>query len=160
MTEKKISRRDAMKTLGAVVGAAALSSLPSKWNTPVVAASSLPAHAKQSAVSMPTKGAPKTVITCDADVSVALSAGKFTFGATVTPAAVYNLTYGGGTSQSAGDNLVLTAPSSGHVTTDATGRAVQEIDWTGGKTGSGDSIGCRFRDPISGVYCEQNITLI
>jgi hypothetical protein len=50
MTEKKISRRDAMKLLGAAVGAAALSTLPSKWNTPELAAGVLPAHARQSGV--------------------------------------------------------------------------------------------------------------
>jgi hypothetical protein len=49
MTEKKISRRDAMKMLGVAVGAAALSTLPSKWNTPELVAGVLPAHARQSA---------------------------------------------------------------------------------------------------------------
>jgi hypothetical protein len=48
MTEKKISRRDAMKMLGVAVGAAALSTLPSKWNTPELVAGVLPAHARQS----------------------------------------------------------------------------------------------------------------
>ena len=48
MTEKKISRRDAMKILGVAVGAAALSTLPSKWNTPELVAGVLPAHARQS----------------------------------------------------------------------------------------------------------------
>jgi hypothetical protein len=50
MTEKKISRRDAMKLLGAAIGAAALSTLPSKWSTPELAAGVLPAHARQSKV--------------------------------------------------------------------------------------------------------------
>ncbi len=50
MTEKKLSRRDAMKMLGVAVGAATLASLPSKWNTPELAAGVLPAHARQSAV--------------------------------------------------------------------------------------------------------------
>ena len=48
MSEKKLSRRDAMKLLGAAVGAAALANLPSKWNTPELAAGVLPAHAQQS----------------------------------------------------------------------------------------------------------------
>ena len=50
MSVKKISRRDAMKLLGAAIGGAALSTLPSKWNTPELAAGVLPAHAQQSAV--------------------------------------------------------------------------------------------------------------
>jgi len=48
MTEKKISRRDAMKILGAAIGAAALANLPSKWDKPELAQGVLPAHAQQS----------------------------------------------------------------------------------------------------------------
>lgn len=47
-TEKKLSRRDAMKVLGAAIGATALAALPSEWNKPAVAASELPEHAQQS----------------------------------------------------------------------------------------------------------------
>ncbi len=52
MSVKKISRRDAMKLLGAAIGGAALSTLPSKWNTPELAAGVLPAHARQSGPSL------------------------------------------------------------------------------------------------------------
>jgi hypothetical protein len=48
MTEKKLSRRDAMKILGAAIGAAALATLPSKWDKPEVLSGVLPAHAAQS----------------------------------------------------------------------------------------------------------------
>ncbi len=48
MTEKKLSRRDAMKVLGAAIGATALANLPSKWDTPELAQGVLPAHARQS----------------------------------------------------------------------------------------------------------------
>ena len=51
MSVKKISRRDAMKLLGAAIGGAVLSTLPSKWNTPELAAGVLPAHARQSGFS-------------------------------------------------------------------------------------------------------------
>jgi hypothetical protein len=50
MTEKKLSRRDAIKMLGVAAGAAALAGLPSKWNTPEVVAGALPAHARASYV--------------------------------------------------------------------------------------------------------------
>jgi hypothetical protein len=50
MSEKKLSRRDAMKLLGAAIGAAALANLPSKWDKPELAQGVLPAHARQSAV--------------------------------------------------------------------------------------------------------------
>jgi hypothetical protein len=47
-TTKKISRRDAMKLLGAAAGASVLANLPTKWQTPQLAAGVLPAHAQTS----------------------------------------------------------------------------------------------------------------
>jgi len=44
----KISRRDAIKLLGAVTGATVLANLPSKWKTPEIARGVLPAHAQTS----------------------------------------------------------------------------------------------------------------
>ena len=51
MTEqnKKFSRRDAIKLLGAAAGAAALANLPSKWSKPEVISGVLPAHAQSTA---------------------------------------------------------------------------------------------------------------
>ena len=49
-TQTKITRRDAMKTLGALAGASVLANLPSKWSKPEVAAGELPAHAQISPV--------------------------------------------------------------------------------------------------------------
>jgi hypothetical protein len=46
--DKPLSRRDALKTLAGIAGGVTLASLPSKWNTPVVEASTLPKHALQS----------------------------------------------------------------------------------------------------------------
>ena len=45
---KKLSRRDALKLLGAAAGASVLANLPSKWNTPEIASGVLPAHAQTS----------------------------------------------------------------------------------------------------------------
>jgi hypothetical protein len=53
MTElknKKISRRDAIKLLGAAAGASVLANLPTKWNTPEIVSGVLPAHAQTSNV--------------------------------------------------------------------------------------------------------------
>ena len=50
-TQTKITRRDAIKTLGALAGASVLANLPSKWSTPEVAAGELPAHAQISPAS-------------------------------------------------------------------------------------------------------------
>ena len=45
---KKLSRRDAIKLLGAAVGATALANLPSKWSTPELVSGVMPAHAQTS----------------------------------------------------------------------------------------------------------------
>lgn len=45
---KEISRREALKILGAVAGAAALANLPSKWSKPELLRGTLPAHAQTS----------------------------------------------------------------------------------------------------------------
>lgn len=51
-TRKKISRRDAIKLIGAVTGATVLANLPSKWSTPEIAKGVLPAHAQTSQVGL------------------------------------------------------------------------------------------------------------
>ena len=45
---KKLSRRDAIKLLGAAAGATALANLPSKWSKPSLTSGVLPAHAATS----------------------------------------------------------------------------------------------------------------
>ena len=44
-----LTRRDALKTLVAITGAATLASLPARWQTPLVQVGSLPVHAQGSA---------------------------------------------------------------------------------------------------------------
>jgi len=43
---KKLSRRDAIKLLGAAAGASVLANLPTKWSKPSLASGVLPAHAQ------------------------------------------------------------------------------------------------------------------
>jgi len=62
MTDKKISRRDAMKILGAAIGVAALANLPSKWDKPELAQGVLPAHARQSAAVVPVAVVPVAAV--------------------------------------------------------------------------------------------------
>ncbi len=52
-TTTKISRRDAIKLLGAAAGASLLANLPTKWTKPELATGVLPAHA-QTSVTLPT----------------------------------------------------------------------------------------------------------
>ncbi len=47
---KTMSRRDAMKILGAAAGASVLAGLPTKWSKPELAAGVLPAHAQTTGV--------------------------------------------------------------------------------------------------------------
>jgi hypothetical protein len=49
---KELSRRDALKLLGAAAGASVLANLPSKWSTPQLTAGVLPAHAQTSGRSL------------------------------------------------------------------------------------------------------------
>jgi len=46
LTKRPLSRRDALKALAGITGAVAISSLPSKWATPLVDVGALPAHAQ------------------------------------------------------------------------------------------------------------------
>ncbi|MCB2179931.1 twin-arginine translocation signal domain-containing protein [bacterium] len=50
----QLSRRDALKVLGAAAGATALANLPKKWNSPELLSGVLPAHAQTSILPTPT----------------------------------------------------------------------------------------------------------
>lgn len=52
MTKKTLSRRDAIKLLGAAAGATLLANLPSKWSTPELTSGVLPAHAQTSGLGL------------------------------------------------------------------------------------------------------------
>ena len=138
MSVKKISRRDAMKLLGAAIGGAALSTLPSKWNTPELAAGVLPAHARQSGTSIPGP----TSITAAADVSVAVGTSAFRFSAEVLPAtAGISIHFQGSVSNVSG-TLLNVSPGVGDLTTNASGHIEILITWNGGQPG--DSISAIF----------------
>lgn len=47
--QRKLSRRDAIKVLGAAAGASVLATLPTKWSKPEITTGVLPAHAQTSA---------------------------------------------------------------------------------------------------------------
>ena len=73
---KKLSRRDAIKILGAAAGATVLANLPSKWSTPELTSGRLPAHA---ATSLHT-------LACDSSEFVSPPNNtQFTSGVTVNP---------------------------------------------------------------------------
>jgi hypothetical protein len=81
MTEpkpKKLSRRDAIKILGAVAGATVLANLPSKWSKPQLTQGVLPAHAQTSSPIFYS-------VTCFADASFTSSPFNGTAGLTISP---------------------------------------------------------------------------
>jgi hypothetical protein len=49
---KKVTRRDAIKLLGAATGAAMLANVPTKWSKPSLMSGVLPAHAQTSCISL------------------------------------------------------------------------------------------------------------
>lgn len=53
-SDKKLTRREALKLLGAIAGAGVLANLPTKWNSPEVTSGVLPAHAQTSEI-LPTE---------------------------------------------------------------------------------------------------------
>lgn len=88
---KKISRRDAIKVLGAAAGASVLANLPTKWSKPELATGVLPAHAQTSGDVLPTVvttsivpgagGPPRATFTGDvtADGGCAVTARGFVY---------------------------------------------------------------------------------
>src|SRR5688572_15131535 len=72
-TTRKLSRRDAIKLLGAATGAAVLSNLPAKWDTPEAVSGVLPAHAQTS-----TSGPALSILSCDLNVDLSTGAWSST----------------------------------------------------------------------------------
>ena len=79
MTEKqnkKLSRRDAIKLLGAAAGAAALANLPSKWSKPELVSGVLPAHAQSTSLGL-------SILSCD--LTLVVGSGVWSSSPTVGP---------------------------------------------------------------------------
>jgi len=52
LKNKKLSRRDAIKLLGAAAGASVLANIPAKWSKPSLASGVLPVHAQTSCIAL------------------------------------------------------------------------------------------------------------
>jgi hypothetical protein len=142
MTEKKISRRDAMKILGAAIGGAALSTLPPQWSKPALAASQLPEHARQSAY-----GAYNIVADADVINGLGCSNSQMTSTATVTPhTAEFLLRYDIAGSDA---SVTFTTPTPGTV---LTVNGVATVTVQGFSTGSGTlTVTWSFANPADGT---------
>jgi len=114
-TSKKLSRRDALKILGAAAGASVLINLPDKWTKPQLHSGMLPAHAQSSLI--------RYALTCDVNQDVSEpSNSSYTSGVTIAPnnsgiTMRWSITL---------DNVILdtgTDPLTGTVATDGSGYA-------------------------------------
>ncbi len=123
-TNKKLSRRDAMKILAAAAGATVLANLPSQWSKPGLEAGVLPVHAQTSMTPEPTR--PLEPHTLPADGSQTASFCQSTdliSSVAISPAdAGIALNYSISTT---GGGVTITAPAAltGTIITDSSGTA-------------------------------------
>jgi hypothetical protein len=157
MVEKKLSRRDAVKVLGAALGAVALANLPPEWSKPEIAAGTLPAHAQASTTT--------SVITCAPDWPLLAGVYPFTsdwiFMASILPARNgVSLQYQ--ISATPGRFTQTNPPgATGTVTTDNSGHASVTVQGT--VTGAPCTIQVMFSflDPADGTgSCTQSASFI
>ena len=143
-TSKKISRRDAIKLLGAATGAAMLANLPSKWKTPELASGVLPAHAQTSTSAI------LHTLACAADDIDAPSPASSSV--TITPptpgiSMTYNVFDANG--------VIFPITNPGTVLTDGSGVATLNGIVTGG---AGFTVTWSFTNPADGTgNCVQQI---
>jgi len=150
-TEKKLSRRDAMKLLAAAVGAATVANLPPEWSKPDLEAGVLPAHAQTSIM---------YGLTCDADSDLDSNVEQLpitvTSGVTIAPPASgiimrYTLVL-----CSAGGGINTPAPLSGTATTDASGYASVDVEYYDFWDGDSFTVTWEFENASDGTgTCQQ-----
>lgn len=154
MTMKKLSRRDAIKLLGAAIGGAALSTIPPKWSKPALAAGELPEHARQSAVTSVVAG-PDLVsgLGCDssstfdstAQITPARGGVLLRYDIVVATAPATILTPTPGTIATAGDgsvSMTINAFSIGGGSVTVTWSFVNPADGTGSSSQTASNSGC------------------
>ena len=92
---KNLSRRDALKVLGAAAGAVALANLPEKWSSPELESGVLPAHAQTSDIPTPdptpdpTPTDPNPETCTDWNVYIEVLSGYFAYDVIQSPAPDY-----------------------------------------------------------------------
>ena len=114
-SEKKVSRRDAMKILAAAAGAVVAANLPSEWSAPGIETGVLPAHAQTSGYG----------IVCDPDSTFICTRGNspaFESKATISPAddgvvLAYEII------ETSATGSIVSPSLTGTATTDASGEA-------------------------------------
>lgn len=152
---KKLSRRDAIKLLGAATGATLLANLPSKWSKPSLASGVLPAHAQTS-----------LAIACGSGLSINTTnnSGTVNASASIIPASsVSPLIYAievvpnqGTASVTSPNPLINTLPTAGGLATLPV--TVQALTFVG--LISAGVVNITWAIPKSGISCIQQINYV
>ena len=150
-SQKKISRRDAMKFLAAAVGAATVANLPPKWSKPGLEAGVLPAHAQTSILHD---------LTCDADsdiiVNVEQSPVTVTSGVTIAPQTQGILMRYTIVHSSSFGSISSPIPLSGTSPTDTNGRATIDVTYVDFDFGDFFTVTWSFENASDGTgTCQQ-----
>ncbi len=160
MTEEneiKLSRRDALKVLGTVIGATALTGLTPEWTKPALAAGELPSQGRLSA-------APHT-LSCDVDdedleSNVEKAPITVTSGVTITLATSGILMQYIVSFSSDDGSIISPNPLSGTATTNAAGYAKVDVEYKDFSNGDGFTVTWSFDDSDDGTgTCEQTFTV-
>ena len=148
--QKKITRREAIKILGATAGASLLANIPTKWSTPELTGGALPAHA-QTSTSFSILCA-DNVFLGDSSGPLAFSTNPVTSNVSISPATdgvLLNFSV-------AISNATLNTASSGQVSTSGGGQASTDIDHsTPSNSGYVDVTWSLASD--ASVFCVQRI---
>ena len=127
MTPKKLSRRDAIKLLGAATGATLLANLPSKWSKPELSSGVLPAHAQTSISPVSFSSAIETPITCGGLANIPYNVAQpqilIAFEVLIAPQInLYPVNY-----QLVPQNVSVNVPLTGQVLTNSSGLAALSV---------------------------------
>lgn len=153
---KEISRRDAMKILAAVAGAAALANIPDKWSKPGMGFGVLPAHAQTSTV-LHTLAAGS-----DAPIDINVEQPPITVNTTVTitpptPGIIlrYSVVLGGDLSGMEGIDSPV--PPTGTTPTDGSGMATLPVTYSNVWNGVNIAVTWSFENPTDGTNTDDQI---
>ncbi|MBI5962596.1 MAG: twin-arginine translocation signal domain-containing protein [Chloroflexi bacterium] len=155
-SSKEISRRDAMKILAAVAGAAALANLPSKWSKPELVEGVLPAHAQTSTILHTLAAGPDAPI----DSNVEQPPITVNSTATITPPTPgivlrYSVVLSG--ELSGMEAIDSPVPLIGTIPTNGSGMATLPVTYSNVWDGVNITVTWSFENPIDGTNTDDQI---
>lgn len=148
---KKLNRRDAIKLLGAVTGAAILANLPTKWKTPEIANGVLPAHAQTSGLTILSCSQINQIPSCPSVDNVSLIF-SVQLSANIPDIMMNYLITKVGTPFSPFDPMIGTVLSSG-------GIAQVAVNTGTGNTNPLTTVTAEWGIPKTGISCQTSVTI-